>query len=104
MVGTAALPVPLKRFRSRISVFGSAPDMPEVRFPPDGAVLRLGGDGVPLKLASGVLPLTVLIDGAPALTNLHRREVQLPLENQGFTRISVIDAKGRSSSVQIRLQ
>ncbi len=104
MVNTAALPAPLQRFRSRDAVFDKAADAPEVRFPPDGAVLRQSEGGVPLKLTSGVLPLTVLVNGAPVLTGLQRRDVTLPLNEQGFSRISVVDAKGRSSSVRIRVQ
>jgi penicillin-binding protein 1C len=104
LVNTAALPVPLQRFRSRDAIFSKAPEAPEVRFPPDGSVLWQNGEGVPLKLVSGVLPLTVFVNGAPVITNLQRREARLPLSGQGFSQISVVDAKGRSSSVRIRLQ
>jgi penicillin-binding protein 1C len=104
LVNTAALPAPLQRFRSRDAIFKKAPDAPEVRFPPDGSILWQNGEGVPLKLVSGVLPLTVFVNGAPVINNLQRREARLPLSGQGFSQISVVDAKGRSSSVRIRLQ
>ncbi|MFK7834670.1 MAG: penicillin-binding protein 1C [Sulfitobacter sp.] len=104
LLSTAALPQPLQRFRSRDAVFAVAPDAPQVSFPPDGAVLQMSHDTLPLKLSAGVLPLTVLIDGAPVLTNLRRRDALLPLSGAGFSRISVIDSKGRAASVQIRLQ
>ena len=104
MVSTAALPKPLQRFRPRDAVFRRSTTAPEVRFPPDGAVLRSEGDNVPLKLAAGVFPLTVLVDGVPVLTGLNHRDVQLPLLDQGFSRISVIDATGQSASVQIRIR
>ena len=103
IVSTAALPVPLQRFRPREAVFAAAVDRPVVTFPPDGAVLRRGLGGVSLKLRAGVLPLTVLVDGAPMITGLQRRDVVLPLTSPGFSRISVIDAKGRAAQVQIRL-
>jgi penicillin-binding protein 1C len=104
IVGTAALPIPLQRFQTRDSVFRKAINAPEVRFPPDGAVLRTTGDDLPLKLAAGVFPLTVLVDGTSVLTGLNHRDVQLPPLEQGFSRISVIDATGQSASVQIRMQ
>jgi penicillin-binding protein 1C len=103
ILSTASLPLPLQRFRSRDAVFTKAEDAPIVSFPPDGAVLRQTGDGIPLKLSAGVLPLTVLIDGAPVITGLRRRDAMLPLTEVGFSRISVIDAKGRGVDVQIRL-
>ncbi|KHA50646.1 penicillin-binding protein 1C [Sulfitobacter geojensis] len=104
IVSTAALPVPLQRFRPRDAVFRKTVNAPVVRFPPEGAVLRRNGDGLPLKLAAGVFPLTVLIDGVPVLTGLNRRDIQLPLLDQGFSRISVVDATGQSASVQIRIE
>lgn len=105
ILSTAALPQPLQRFRSRDAAFSTArQSAPQVSFPPDGAILRMTQDSLPLKLSAGVLPLTVLIDGAPVLTNLHRRDVMLRFEAPGFSRISVIDAQGRSASVRIRLQ
>jgi penicillin-binding protein 1C len=47
--------------------------------------------------------LTVLVDGTPILTNLRQRETLLPLNGPGFSRISVIDARGRAAQVEIRL-
>jgi penicillin-binding protein 1C len=103
ILSTAALPTPLQRFRPRDGVFARGGDAPTVRFPPHGAVLRGSGEGIPLKLRAGTLPLTVLVDGAPLLTNLRRREVLLPLSGPGFTRISVIDATGQAAEIEIRL-
>lgn len=103
ILGTAQLPAPLRQFQSRDAVFALDPDRPEFAFPPDGATLRLSGVGVPVKLRAGALPLTVLVDGLPVLSHLRHRETVLPLSNAGFTRISVVDAKGRSASVEIRL-
>ncbi|KIN74636.1 penicillin-binding protein 1C [Sulfitobacter guttiformis] len=103
ILGTAHLPAPLRVFQSREAVFSDIPNRPVVIFPPDGTVLRRSGFGVPLKLRAGVLPLTVLVDGLPTVTNLRVRDVVLPLSAAGFTRISVVDAQGRSDSVEIRL-
>lgn len=103
ILGTAHLPEPLRMFRSRDAVFAVDPDSPVVAFPPDGAVLRRSGFGVPLKLKSGTLPLTVLVNGSPVIVQMRGRDAVLSLEATGFTRISVIDARGRSDSVEIRL-
>ena len=103
ILSTAELPLPLQRFRPRNAVFAAAPDAPVVSFPPDGAVLRRSGDTIPLKLREGILPLTVLINGAPVLTGLRSRSTTLPISDAGFSRISVIDAMGRGAEVQIRL-
>ncbi len=104
ILSTASLPAPLQRFRSRDAVFVQARNVPTVSFPPDGAVLRQSGEGIPLKLHDGQLPLTVLVDGRPVLTGLRQRDVVLPMSGPGFSRISVVDAKGRSAQVQIRLE
>lgn len=104
LLETGALPLPLQRFRSRDAAFAKAPDAPGLQFPPDGAVLQGAADGVPIRLSAGVLPFTVLVNGAPMLTDLYQRNTVLPLSEQGFSRISVVDAKGRSASAQIQLQ
>lgn len=103
ILSTAALPAPLQRFRSRDAVFQKASDAPVVSFPPQGAVLRQAGDHIPLKLRNGALPMTVLVNGAPVLTGLRERSVMLRVSGPGFSKISVIDAKGRGAQVDIRL-
>ncbi|KIN75362.1 Penicillin-binding protein 1C [Sulfitobacter noctilucae] len=104
MLSTASLPQPLQRFRPRNAVFSAPADAPRVDFPPDGAVLQRDGEGVALKFGAGVSPFSVLLDGAPVLTNLHRHDALLPLVEPGFSRITVVDAKGRSASVSVQLQ
>jgi penicillin-binding protein 1C len=104
MVKTATLPPPLQQFRSRSAAFTRDANAPVVSFPPEGAVLQLGGSGIPLKLRAGTLPLTVLVNGDPVMTGVHDRDIWLPFADQGFSKISVIDARGRSASVDIRLQ
>lgn len=103
ILGTAHLPEPLREFHGRSTAFSDTANSPTFTFPPNGAVLRRSGFGVPIKLRAGVLPLTVLVDGMPMVTKMRGRDVVLPLENAGFTRISVVDAAGRSDSVEIRL-
>lgn len=102
IVSTADLPRPLQRFRGRDAVFEPEADAPRLIFPPDGA--RLAGDtGVPVKLRHGKPPFTWLANGVPVLTGQHRREAVLPALSEGFSEISVIDAKGRSARVSVRI-
>lgn len=96
----ADLPQPLKRFRAPNSQFRQDATALEMSFPPDGAVLS--GDRVTLKLRHGTPPFTVLVDGAPALTNARGRVLPVVLPSVGFSRLAVIDAKGRSASAMIR--
>jgi penicillin-binding protein 1C len=97
---TAGLPQPLRRFGEP----GGAGDAPEVAFPPDGARLALPGDGLlTLKVARGHPPFTWLANGAPVLTGQHRREVVLDGLGPGFSRLTVIDAAGRSAAVGLRI-
>jgi penicillin-binding protein 1C len=104
IVGTAHLPPPLQVFRSRDAVFSPDTEGPVVVFPPDGAILRRSGFGVPLRVREGILPFTVLVDGLPLISQLRERSVLLPLDAQGFARISIVDKTGRSASTQIRLE
>lgn len=96
LVGSADLPEPLRRFRGRNAHFTTAPDAPKLAFPPDGARLQAMDDGVTVKLRDGTAPFTVLANGAPLATRLHRREILLPLTEKGASTLTVIDAKGRS--------
>lgn len=100
MVRNADLPQPLKRFRARDGQFRQGSAVLEMSFPPNGAVLS--GDRVTVKLRHGTPPFTVLVDGAPALTNARARALPVVLPSLGFSRLAVIDAKGRSASALIR--
>ncbi|MDQ2090976.1 penicillin-binding protein 1C [Marimonas arenosa] len=105
IVANARLPQPLQRFRGRRAVFEAAADAPVLAFPPDGATLPLEDD-IPLvvKIREGRPPFTVLADGAPLVTGARGREIELPWRGTGFLNLSVIDAKGRSARVSIRLE
>ena len=103
ILGTASLPKPLQRFRSRDAAFVPAANAPQVLFPPRDAVLRHTSDGVPLKIANGVLPITILVNGAPVRTGVYNREVTLDMLDQGFSQIAVLDAEGQSAQVEIQV-
>lgn len=106
---TASLPLPLRRFGNDASEGTSPFAEPSVRiaFPPDRAELEQDADEgavVVLKAEGGALPLTWLADGAPIASDAQRREVTWQPPGRGFTRITVIDAKGKSDRVEIRLK
>jgi len=57
-----------------------------------------------LKAEGGALPLTWLADGKPLPSDPARRDVAWQPDGRGFVRISVIDARGRSDRVLVRLK
>jgi penicillin-binding protein 1C len=104
------LPPPLQRFRegaaeARTGDRSSEP-APRIAFPPDRAEIEAeeGEDGTVVKAEGGTLPLTWLLDGAPMASDPASREAELPAGRRGFFRLSVIDAKGRTDRVSIRLR
>jgi penicillin-binding protein 1C len=110
-VANADLPPPLKRFREgaaeeRASGTYAEPGV-KIAFPPDRAEIEADdadGSGVTVKAEGGALPLTWLIDGAPITSDPSRREAELPAGGRGFFKLSVIDARGRTDRVTIRVK
>jgi penicillin-binding protein 1C len=112
-VANADLPPPLKRFREGLAdesaAIGSGYREPAVRiaFPPDRSEIEAedGEDsGVIVKAEGGALPLTWLLDGEPVASDPQRREAELPAGGRGFFKLSVIDARGRTDRVTIRIK
>ena len=109
---TANLPPPLRHLRQDVPKTVAALATQELRlaFPPDGARIDLaaaGNEGMPelnLKVAGGVAPFTWLVDGRPVGDPVRRRETAWQPPGRGFVRISVIDGRGASESVSVRLQ
>lgn len=95
---TAELPPPLRRFGADKPATSGL----SLAFPPDGAVLS-AADTV-IKVENGVLPLTVLLNGAPVASGLRARHVTVALTSVGFSDITVIDAAGRSARVAVELK
>jgi len=101
------LPPPLRRYSANSEL--SAPKQaPRIMFPPDGARLELIGGAdprpVPLKITGGRAPLIVMVNGVP-LSALHgRHTVFFKPDGPGFARLTVMDARGASDSVMVRLQ
>ncbi len=109
---TSELPPPLRRFREGAALSEadtgdrSAEPAPRIAFPPDRAEIEVDeeGDTTVVKAEGGVLPLTWLLDGEPLASDPTRREAELPTGRRGFFRLSVIDARGRTDRVAIRLK
>ncbi|MCB2110910.1 MAG: penicillin-binding protein 1C [Defluviimonas sp.] len=98
----ARLPMPMQRFRPR-GTRTSAPDAPEIAFPPDSAEVAASGL-LALKVRGGTPPFTWLANGAPVVLADRARESALVQPEPGFLTISVIDAKGRSASARVTLR
>jgi penicillin-binding protein 1C len=102
------LPPPLQRF----GVIGpcEGAEAPRIMFPPDGARLEMaaGGQLVALKISGGRGPLTVLVNGVPMGVPMSasggRGTLFFQPDGPGFVRLTVMDARGASDSVIVRLQ
>ncbi len=101
------LPPPLQRFSAGA---GSAESVepPRIMFPPDGARLELATtnqpDAIALKIAGGRGPLTVMANGVPLEAQNGRRVLYFQPDGPGFVRLTVMDARGATDSVTVRLQ
>jgi penicillin-binding protein 1C len=97
---------PLQRFG--ITGPTEAVEAPRIMFPPDGARLEIAAgaqpDPVALKISGGRGPLTVLVNGVPTTAASGRGTLFFQPDGPGFVRLTVIDARGASDSVTVRLQ
>jgi penicillin-binding protein 1C len=105
---TNRLPPPLQRFNPSTGP-GVVAEPPRIMFPPDGARIELGATNgeqnpVALKIAGGLAPLTVMVNGVPIGPQTSRRSLFFTTEGQGFVRVTVMDARGTSDSVMVRVQ
>jgi penicillin-binding protein 1C len=106
---TAKLPPPLQRYRPGGSSGQDSEPPLHIMFPPNGARLELAASGgkpepIALKVSGGVGPLTVLVNGMPVPAASGRRTLFFEPDGPGFVRLTVIDAKGITDSVMVRLQ
>jgi len=103
----ARLPPPLQHFRPDGDAV-AASEPPRIMFPPDGARLELAKGDIPapvaLKISGGAAPLTVMVNGVPLKSQGGRRTVFFAPDGPGFVRLTVMDARGSTDSVSIRLQ
>jgi penicillin-binding protein 1C len=103
---SAKLPPPLRHFQPSDSG-GEAQAKLHILFPPDGARLDLrtadtGLAPVPLKLTGAVAPVTILVNGVPAVAQ-PRGTLFFQPPGPGFARVTVIDGSGAADSVMVRL-
>ena len=112
-IDNASLPVSLRQFAGVSDglppIAGDEPG-PAIIYPPDGARIEVGfagtGEAQPLvlKLQGGRAPFRLLANGRPTGALLRSRTGQWQVEGAGFSRLSVIDALGRSSSISVFLE
>ena len=107
LVANGKLPLPLQRFNPD-GVTARNGERVRIMFPPNGARLELVSDGqrtepVALKISGGTAPLTVLINGVPQQPG-PGRTIFFDPAGPGFVRLTVVDGKGASDSVMVRLQ
>ncbi len=82
----------------------------KIAFPPDGARIDLGlqqgaRDGrLALKALGGAPPFTWFVNGEPVGAADPRRQSAWKPDGAGFARVSVIDGKGESDAVVVRLE
>jgi penicillin-binding protein 1C len=109
----ADLPPPLRNLRLDMAKTTDATDTAALKivYPPAGAAVDLGladaktaANALALKAQGGVPPFTWIVNGMPVgQPDLRRQSSWMP-DGAGFARVSVIDAKGASDSVVVRLQ
>jgi penicillin-binding protein 1C len=110
VAATSKLPPPLQRFRRDLLASDSTETQLRIMFPPDGARLELANDGVgkpdpiALKVTGGHGPLTVLVNGVPMPAAAGRRNLSFEPDGPGFVRLTVMDGRGATDSVVVRLQ
>jgi penicillin-binding protein 1C len=111
VASNAKLPLPLRRFRPVGELVRSSSDLaPRIQFPLNGSRIDVErtsdgqGTAMPVKVAGGVLPMTVLINGASAGEIDSRRQRLVEPPGPGFARVTVIDATGAADTVVIRIQ
>ena len=110
VAATGKLPPPLQHFRPAGFVSDSGEAQPRIMFPPNGARLELANDEagrpdpIPVKVTGGAAPLTVLVNGLPLADGSARRTLFFQPDGPGFVRLTVMDARGVSDSVMVRLQ
>ncbi len=102
------LPPPLRHFaRERLTPTLRGTTPPEILFPPDGAQIAWSPEqdgGIALKATGGSGPLFWIVNGHPLPpAPLAADEIWRP-DGEGFARIAVIDAEGRSTAVRVRVK
>lgn len=109
------LPVALKRFTLQGDLIRARPGIeapPRIVYPPHGARIALGSaddksaPAIPLvmKLQGGRAPFHWLANGKPLDSKAWRRQAYWRVDSTGVSRLTVIDALGRSASVSVVIE
>jgi penicillin-binding protein 1C len=105
------LPRGLQRFRRSTQLAAGLKRVqpPRIAFPPNGATVALDNpkkpEPMPLKAQGGRAPLRWVINGLPLEgQSLLGTDSWWTPDGEGFARITVVDADGRSDTSQIRLK
>jgi penicillin-binding protein 1C len=105
------LPLPLRRFRPIGELVRSGNEHAlHIQFPLNGShidVDRSSGSEaavMPVKVTGGVLPMTMLVNGASVGEIDGRRQRLIDPPGPGFARLTVIDAMGAVDTVVVRIQ
>ena len=110
---TATLPPPLRHIRNDVpkNIASTVQAPLRIAFPLDGSRVTLGlshldeeHSSLALKASGGIPPLTWMVDGAPVEIGSLRRETSWQPQGVGFVRLSVIDARGATDSVLVRIE
>jgi penicillin-binding protein 1C len=106
---THELPPPLRHLRRDVPKTAAALTSASLRlaFPPDGARVELAAGepaSLTLKITGGAPPFTAYLNGRPVAAASTRRTLELSPEGPGFARISIVDGRGETDSVSVRLQ
>ena len=109
---TADLPPPLRHLRKDAPKTLAATETAalKIAYPPDGARVDLGlaegaGDSkLALKALGGVPPFAWFVNGEPVGEADLRRQSAWKPDGAGFARVSVVDGKGASDAVTVRLE
>ena len=109
---TAELPAGLRVFRREAApqpVQETHIPPPSISFPPNGATVplpdaRATDKTIALKANGGREPLTWLVDGRLIGSFSRFQPVLLTPSGEGFARITVVDASGRSDTAQVRFK
>jgi penicillin-binding protein 1C len=104
----------LRRFQTRAARLTTSPGRPapaalSISFPPANATVGLEkkGDADPhlfLVAEGGARPLRWIVNGQPIEAAPGARQMFWRVDGEGFIRVTVIDAGGRTASVQARVK
>jgi penicillin-binding protein 1C len=109
---SADLPPPLRHLRRDAPKTMAATQSAalKIAFPPDGARIDLGlkagarDASLALKALGGSPPFAWFVNGEPVGDADLRRQSAWKPDGAGFARVSVVDAKGESDAVNVRLE